>query len=175
MGRLAVVLVGAFFLASCAFAGSDDAERGSGPAAADPRQSVQAVAAALGFVAHSDPDVAVVDGYAILPVAVQRGEQPIAEGNANPCAQPPAEPFTAAERASIRAAFQGRSVHFVGDPVAALSSRGPGALLLAAARPLLGEQRGTVMIISCVPGPQQMLVNVHWDGHGWQAMATGAG
>jgi hypothetical protein len=31
------------------------------------------------------------------------------------------------------------------------------------------------MIISCVPGPQQVLVNVHWDGHGWQAMATGAG
>ena len=174
MGRLAVVLVGAFFLAGCAFADSDDTERGSGPAA-DPRQSVQAVAAALGFVAHSDPDVAVVDGYAILPVAVQRGEQLIAEGNANPCAQPPAEPFTAAERASIRAAFQGRSLHFVGDPVAALSRRGPGALLLAAARPLLGAQRGTVMIISCVPGPQQVLVNVHWDGHGWQAMATGAG
>jgi hypothetical protein len=59
--------------------------------------------------------------------------------------------------------------------VAALSRRGPGALLLAAARPLLGAQRGTVMIISCVPGPQQVLVNVHWDGHGWQAMATGAG
>jgi hypothetical protein len=174
MGRLAVILAGVLLLAGCAFAASDNSRRGSGPAA-DPRQSGQAVAASLAFVAHSDPDVAVVDGYATLPLAVQRGEEPIADGHTSPCAQPPAQPFTAAERATIRAAFHGRSVHFVSDPAAALRRRGPGALLLAAARPLLAEERGTVMIISCVPGPQQVLVNLHWDGHGWQAVAKGTG
>jgi hypothetical protein len=46
---------------------------------------------------------------------------------------------------------------------------------LVAAHPLLGDQRGTVMVIGCVPGPQQFLVNVHWDGQAWQALATGAG
>jgi hypothetical protein len=61
-----------------------------------------------------------------------------------------------------------------GDPDPA-GQREPGALLLTAARPLLEAHSGTVMIISCVPGPQQVLVNVHWDGHAWQAIATGAG
>jgi hypothetical protein len=175
MGRFAATLAGVLTVAGCTFTASDDGAGGPGPAAANPRQSAQAVAAALAFAAHSDPDVAVVDGYAILPPAVQRGERPIEEGHASPCAQPPAEPFTAAERASIRAAFRGRTVQFVSDPAAALNRRRPGALLLAAARPLLGEQRGSVMVISCVPGPQQVLVNLHWDGHDWQAVATGSG
>jgi hypothetical protein len=174
MGRLVVSLL-IVLLAGCASVGSDEAGRGFGPAAENPRQPGQAVAAALAFAAHSDPDVAVVDGYATLPLAVQRGEQPIAEEHTSSCAQPPAHPFTAAERAFIRAAFHGRSVQFVSDPAAALSRRGPGALLLAAAHPLLEGQQGTVIIISCVPRPQQMLVNLHWDGHTWEAMATGAG
>ena len=177
MGRLAVVLVGAFFLAGCAFAGSDDAERGSGPAAADPRQSVQAVAAALAFAAHTDPEVGVVDGYATLPLAVQRGEQPIelAGRGSNPCAQPPAQRFTSSERATIQAAFHDRSVSFVQDPAGALRQRAPGWLMLVATRPLLAGRRGTVMVLSCVPDPQQVLVTVQWDGHAWQATATGAG
>ena len=174
MWRFAATLAGVLTVAGCTFAASDDAG-GSGPSAANPQQAAQAVAAALAFAAHSDPDVAVVDGYATLPPAVQRGEQPIAEGHASPCAEPPAEPFTAAERAALRAAFRGRTVQFVSDPAAALRKRRPGALLLGVARPLLGAQRGSVMVISCVPGPQQVLVNLHWDGHGWQATATGAG
>jgi hypothetical protein len=135
------------------------------------------VAAALAFAAHSDPDVAVVDGYAVLPPAVQRGEQPIdqARTHAAPCAQPPARRFTTAERAAIRAARGGRTVRFVTDPAAALRARRPGALLLVVARPLLGERRGTVMVIGCVPGPQQFLVNLHWNGHAWQALPTASG
>jgi hypothetical protein len=31
------------------------------------------------------------------------------------------------------------------------------------------------MVIGCMPDPQQLLVNVDWDGNGWQARATGAG
>jgi hypothetical protein len=31
------------------------------------------------------------------------------------------------------------------------------------------------MVISCVPDPQQVLVTVQWDGHAWQATATGTG
>jgi hypothetical protein len=117
----------------------------------------------------------VVDGYVTLPVAVQRGEQPIdlAGGDANPCAQPPGQPFTAPELAAIRAGFHGRRVSFVRDPASGLREREPGVLVLAATRPLLDDQRGTVMVISCVPDPQQVLVKMHWDGHGWRATATG--
>ncbi|MET0477843.1 MAG: hypothetical protein ABW222_07785, partial [Actinomycetota bacterium] len=80
------------------------------------------MAAALAFAAHSDPEVGVVDGYAALPLAVQRGEQPIdlAGGHANPCARPPTQRFTSSERAVIQAAFHGRTVSFVQDPAAAL-------------------------------------------------------
>jgi hypothetical protein len=172
--RFAVSLVGVLALAGCA---SEDGVGKPSPAAASPGRPAQAVAAALAFAAHSDPDVAVVDGYATVPLPVQRGEQQIdrPEEHPRPCAQSPAQPFTATERATIRAAFHGRTVHFVGDPAAALRARGPGALLLAATRALLGDQHGTVMVISCVPGPQEVLVNVHWDGHAWQAVATGAG
>jgi hypothetical protein len=108
-------------------------------------------------------------------LAVQRGEQPIdlAGGDANPCAQPPGQPFMSSERAAIRAAFQGRRVSFVADAVAGLRHREPGALVLAASRPLLGDQRGMVMVISCVPDPQQVLVKLYWDGTAWQATATG--
>jgi hypothetical protein len=138
---------------------------------------VQAVAAALAFASHSDPEVGVVDGYATVPQAVQRGQQPIAlaPGQANPCAQPPAQRFTASERAAIRAALHDRTVSFLTDPAGWLAQRAPGSLLLVATRPLLGGQRGTVMVLSCVPDPQQVLVTVQWDGRAWQATATGAG
>jgi len=77
------------------------------------------------------------------------------------------------ERAAIQAAFHGRTVSFVGDPAAGLRERDPGALLLVTTRPLLGNQRGTVMVISCVPDPQQVLVTVQRDGRAWRAVATG--
>jgi hypothetical protein len=48
-------------------------------------------------------------------------------------------------------------------------------LLLVATQPLLAGRRGTVMVLSCVPHPQQILVTVQWDGQAWQATATGAG
>jgi hypothetical protein len=135
------------------------------------------MAAALAFAAHSDPEVGVVDGYATLPLAVQRGEQPIdlAAGHADPCARPPTQRFTSSERSAIQTAFHGRTVSFIQDPTAALRERAPGSLLLVATRPLLRRQRGTVMVLSCVPDPQQVLVTVQWDGHVWRATATGSG
>jgi hypothetical protein len=135
------------------------------------------VAAALAFASHSDREVGVVDGYASVPLAVQRGQQPIVlgGGQANPCAQPPAQRFTAPERATIRTAFSGRMVRFARDPAGWLAARAPGSLLLVATRPLLGDRRGTVMVLSCVPDPQQVLVMVQWDGQAWQATATGTG
>jgi hypothetical protein len=63
----------------------------------------------------------------------------------------------------------------VGVPDLLDGERAPGSLLLVATRPLLGDQRGTVMIISCVPDPQQVLVTVQWGRHTWQATATGTG
>jgi hypothetical protein len=135
------------------------------------------VAAALAFAAHSDPEVGVVDGYASVPSAVQRGEQLIdlAGRQANPCGRSPTQRFTSSERAAIQTAFQGRTVSFVQDPAAALRQRPPGSLLLVATQPLLAGRRGTVMVLSCVPDPQQILVTVQWDGHAWYATATGAG
>ena len=177
MWRVIAGVVGLLALTGCASASGNHDGRspaepppGSGPA-------VRAVAAALAFASHSDPEVGVVDGYASVPPAVQRGQQPIAlgGGQANPCAQPPTQRFTASERAAIRAAFGGRAVHFVTDPAGWLGGRAPGSLLLVATAPLLGDQRGTVMVLSCVPDPQQVLVTVQWDGHAWQATATGAG
>jgi hypothetical protein len=177
MWRLALAVAGMVALASCGSAGADRGARSAEPTTPSPGTAAQAAAAALAFAAHSDPEVAVVDGYVTLPSAVQRGEQPIdlGGGHANPCAQPPGRPFTSVERAAIRAAFHGRRLSLVRDPAAGLRARVPGALLLVVTRPLLGDQRGTVMVISCVPDPQQVLVKVHWDGHAWQATATGAG
>jgi hypothetical protein len=171
--RLVVTLAGALLLAGCASAGSG----GGAAAGANPQRAAQAAGAALAFAAHSDPHVAVVDGYAALPPAVQRGEQPIdlVRGHADPCARPPGRRFTAAERDAIGAALHGRSVQFVADPAAALRTRRAGALVLAAAQPLLGGDRGSVMVVSCVPGPQQVLVNVQWDGHAWRVVPTAAG
>jgi hypothetical protein len=110
-------------------------------------------------------------------LAVQRGEQPIdlAGGQADPCARPPTQRFTSSERAAIQATFHGRTISFVQDPAATLRQRPPGSLLLVATRPLLASRRGTVMVLSCVPDPQQVLVTVQWDGQAWQATATGAG
>jgi hypothetical protein len=177
MWRIIATVVGVFALTSCASAGADHDAPGPAQAPPTPASAVQAVAAALAFASHSDPEVGVVDGYATVPLAVQRGQQPIAlgGGQANPCVQPPAQRFTASEQAAIRAAFGGRTVRFVPDPAGWLGRRAPGSLLLVATRPLLGDQRGTVMILSCVPDPQQVLVTVQWDGHDWQATATGTG
>ena len=177
MWRLAIAVAGVLVLAGCGAAGVGRDVRGPASTTASPGTPVQAVAAALAFAAHSDPAVAVVDGYASLPLAVQRGEQPIdlAGGHANPCARPPGQRFTSSERAAIEAAFHGRRVSFVPDPAAALREHEPGSLLLVATRPLLGDQRGTVMVISCVPNPQQVLVTVQWDRQAWRAVATGTG
>jgi hypothetical protein len=177
MWRVIAAVVAVLALASCGSAGAD--HDAASPAQIRPAKGspVQAVAAALAFASHNDPEVGVVDGYASLPLAVQRGQQPIdlAGGQANPCVQPPAQRFTASERAAIRAAFGGRTLHFVQDPAGWLGSRAPGSLLLVATQPLLAGRRGTVMVLSCVPHPQQVLVTVQWDGHAWQATATGAG
>jgi len=176
MWRTTAAVVGLLTLAGCASTGADHnappPRTPPGPVAAG-----QAVAAALAFVSHSDPEVGVVDGYATVPPAVQRGQRPIAVGGgqANPCARPPDQRFTTSERTAIRAAFGGRTVRFVPDPAGWLDRRAPGSLLLVVTQPLLGDQRGTVMVLSCVPDPQQVLVAVRWDGHAWQATATGAG
>jgi hypothetical protein len=173
----AAVVVGLLVLASCGSAGADHDAPGPTRGGPSPGSPVQAVAAALAFASHDDPEVGVVDGYASVPPAVQRGQQPIAVagGHANPCAQPPAQRFTAAERAAIRTVLHGRTVRFVQDPAGWLGGRAPGSLLLVATAPLLGDRRGTVMVLSCVPDPQQVLVAVQWDGHTWQATATGPG
>ena len=176
MWRVIATVVGVLALTGCASTGNHDGRSPAGPPPG-PGPAVQAVAAALAFASHSDREVGVVDGYASVPLAVQRGQQPIdlGSGQANPCAQPPAQRFTASERAAIRAAFGGRTVRFVQDPAGWLGSRAPGSLLLVATAPLLADQRGTVMLLSCVPDPQQVLVAVQWDGRAWQATATGAG
>jgi hypothetical protein len=173
----AAAVVGLLALAGCASTGADSNARSPSPTPPSPASALQALAAALAFASHSDPEVGVVDGYATLPPEVQRGEQPIAlaPGQVNPCAQPPAQRFTASERAAIRAAFGGRTVHFVTDPAGWLAQRAPGSLLLVATAPLLAGRRGTVMVVNCVPDPQQVLVTVQWDGRAWQATATGAG
>jgi hypothetical protein len=177
MWRITAAVLGVLALASCASAGADHHVPSPAPAPSNPGVAAQAVAAALAFASHSDPQVGVVDGYATVPPAVQRGQQPIAlgGGQANPCAQPPAQRFTAAEQGAIRAAFHGRTIRFVQDPSSWLGQRGPGLLLLVATAPLLGDQRGTVMVLSCLPDPQQALVAVQWDGRAWHATATGTG
>jgi hypothetical protein len=177
MWRFTAAVVGVLALAGCASAGADHDARSATPTPPSPASAVGAVAAALAFASQSDPEVGVLDGYASVPPEVQRGEQPIAlgGGQANPCAQPPTGRFTASERAAIRAAFHGRMVRFVQDPAGWLGERPPGSLLLVATRPLLGDRQGTVMVLSCVPDPQQVLVTVQWDGQAWQATATGSG
>jgi hypothetical protein len=178
MWRLTAAVVAVLILAGCAStAGADRDAHGSAPTTPSPGTPAQAVAAALAFAAHSDPEVGVVDGYASVPLAVQRGQRPIdlAGRQANPCGRSPTQRFTSSERAAIQTAFQGRTVSFVHAPAAALGQRPPGSLLLVATRPLLAGRRGTVMVLSCVPDPQQVLVTVQWDGHAWYATATGAG
>ena len=178
MLRLTAAILGALVLAGCASsAGADRDAHGSAPTTSSPGTLAQAVAAALAFAGHSDLEVGVVDGYAVVPLAVQRGQQPIdlAGGQADPCARPPTKRFTPSERAAIQAAFQSRTVSFVQDLAAALRQRPPGSLLLVATQPLLASRRGTVMVLSCVPHPQQVLVTVQWDGRTWRATATGAG
>src|SRR5215218_3403745 len=157
MSRLTAAVVAVLILAGCAStAGADRDAHGSAPTTPSPGIPAQAVAAALAFAAHSDPEVGVVDGYAALPLAVQRGEQPIdlARGQADPCGRSPTHRFTSSERA----AFHGRTVTFVQDSATALRQRAPGSLLLVATRPLLAGRRGTVMVLNCVPHPQQVLV-----------------
>jgi hypothetical protein len=178
MWRLTAAVVAVLILAGCAStAGADRDAHGSPPMTPSPGTAAQAMAAALAFAAHSDPEVGIVDGYATVPLAVQRGEQPIdlAGKQADPCARPPTQRFTSSERAAIQAAFHGRTVSFIRDPAAAIRERPPGSLLLVATRPLLAGRRGTVMVLSCVPDAQQVLVTVQWGGHAWRATATGAG
>ena len=176
MWRVIATVVGVLALTGCASTGNHDGRSPAGPPPG-PGPAVPAVAAALAFASHNDREVGVVDGYASVPLAVQRGQQPIDLGGkqANPCAQQPAQRFTASERATIRTAFSGRMVRFVRDPAGWLAARAPGSLLLVATRPLLGDRQGTVMVLSCVPDPQQVLVTVQWDGQAWQATATGPG
>jgi hypothetical protein len=175
MWRVIATVVGVLALTGCASASGHHAGYSPAGPPPGPGPAAQAVAAALAFASHSDREVGVVDGYASVPLAVQRGEQPIVlgGGQANPCAQPPAQRFTASERATIQTAFSGRMVRFVRDPAGWLAARAPGSLLLVATRPLLGVRQGTVMVLSCVPDPQQVLVTVQWDGQAWQATATG--
>jgi hypothetical protein len=171
MWRLAVAF-GVLVLAGCGPLQGHEVAGSQGPPI--PGDPAQALGAALALAANSDPDAAVVDGYATLSRRVQRGEEPtdLVAGHARPCARRPLEPFTPAERAAIRAAFHGRNVGFVADPAAALHGRGPGGVLLVVTRPLLDAQRGTVLVIRCVPGPKPVPVDVRWDGHAWQAVAT---
>ena len=178
MWRLTAAVVGVLILAGCAStAGADRDAHRSAPTTPSPGTAAQAMAAALAFAAHSDLEVGVVDGYASVPLAVQRGLQPLdpVGGQPDPCARPPTRPFSSSERAVIQAAFHGRTLSFVQDPAAALRDRPPGSLLLVATQPLLAGRRGTVMVLSCVPNPQQVLVTVQWDGHAWRATATGTG
>jgi hypothetical protein len=178
MWRLTATVVAVLILAGCASsAGADGDSHGSAPTTPSPGTPAQAMAAALAFAAHSDLEVGVVDGYAVLPLAAQRGQEPIdlVRGQADPCARPPTQRFTSSDRAAIHAAFHGRTVSFVQDPTAALRQRPPGSLLLVATQPLLAGQRGTVMVLNCVPHSQQVLVTVQWDGHAWRATATGTG
>ena len=178
MWRLTAAVVGVLILSGCASsAGADGDTHGSAPTTSSPGTAAQAAAAALAFAAHSDLEVGVVDGYASVPLAVQRGQQPLdlVGGQPDPCARPPTRPFSSSERAVIQAAFHCRTLSFVQDPAAALRDRPPGSLLLVATQPLLAGRRGTVMVLSCVPDPQQVLVTVQWDGQAWQATATGAG
>ena len=156
MWKVIAAVVGVLTLTGCASASGNHDGRSPASPPPGPGPAVGAVAAALAFASHSDPEVGVVDGYAIVPLAVQRGEQPIAlgGGQANPCAQPPPQRFTASERAAIRTALSGRTVRFVRDP----------AGWLAASSMTRQPTRST-----------QVLVTVQWDGHAWQATATGTG
>ena len=171
MWRLAVAF-GVLVLTGCGPLQGDEAAGGQGPPI--PGDPAQAVASALAFAATSDPDAAVVDGYATLSRRPQRGEEPLdlVAGHARPCARRPLEPFTAAERAAIRAAFHDRNVVLIAEPATALAARGPGGVLLVATRPLLDGRRGTVLVIRCMPGPKPVPVDVRWDGSAWQAVAT---
>jgi hypothetical protein len=96
MWRITAAVARLLALAGCASTGTDrDAPTSQAPP--DPASAVQAVAAALTFASQSDPEVGLVNGYASVPPAVQRGRQPIplASGQANPCAQPPPQRFSA--------------------------------------------------------------------------------
>jgi hypothetical protein len=104
MWRLTTAVVAVLILAGCAStAGADRDAHGSASTTPSPGTPAQAVAAALAFAAHSDLEVGVVDGYAVLPSAVQRGQQPIdlAGGRGDPCARPPTQRFMPSERAAL--------------------------------------------------------------------------
>ena len=74
MWRLTAAVVTVLILAGCASTtGADRDPHGSAPTTPSPGTAAQAMAAALAFAAHSDPEVGVVDGYASVPLAVQRG------------------------------------------------------------------------------------------------------
>jgi len=173
----ALAAAGVLALAAC---DSRSGVAGQGAAGSDaagaPGSPAQAAAAALVFATGSDPGVMVVDGFATLPLAVRRGQQPIAAASGvRPCAEAAKRPFTPAERAALLVPFQGRTLRFVGDPAAALRQRPAGGLLFVLSPPILGQHNGTIMLVRCVPEAQEHLVNLTWDGNAWQAMATGRG
>ncbi len=175
---IALVIAGALALAACSSASGAAGQSGAGSdSAGAPGSPTQAAAAALAFATGSDAEVGVVDGFATLPLAVRRGQQPIAAagGAVKPCAAAAQRPFTPAERNALLVPFQGRTLRFVADPAAALRQRRPGALLFVLSPPILGQRNGTIMLIRCVPQPQEHLVNLSWDGNAWQAVATGRG
>jgi hypothetical protein len=177
MWRLIVILTGTLALAGCATQGTNGRGGSSQSAttASSTRALGHAVGAALAYLSHNDPDVYVLDGYA-NPQPPSQG--PISDDSPNraragacPTA---AQPFPAADRAAIQAAFTGRTVHFVRDPVTVLHKPSTaGALLLGAIRADLRGERGTVTLLRCEPQVRRVPVDVQWDGHAWQALATG--
>jgi hypothetical protein len=177
MWRLIVIVTGTLALAGCATEGANgqgDASQ-SASTASSARAPGHAVGAALAYLSHNDPDVYVLDGYA-KPQPPSEG--PISDDSPNragahacPTA---AQPFPTADRTAIQAAFTGRTVHFVRDPVTVLHKpSATGALLLGAVGADLRGQRGTVTLLRCEPQVRRVPVDVQWDGHAWQALATG--
>jgi hypothetical protein len=177
MWRLILTLTGTLVLAGCATQGATGEGGTSRPPAtgSSARAPGHAVGAALAYLSQSDPEVYVLDGYA-NPRPPTGG--PISDDSPNraraaACATT-AQPFPAADRAAIQAAFTGRTVHFVSDPVTVLHKQtATGALLLGAVRVDLRGQRGTVTLLRCEPEARKVPVDVQWDGRAWQVLATG--
>ena len=180
MWRLILTLVGTLVLAGCATAGDSSAagaDRQPTARGPSPQHPAHAVGAALASLAHGHPEAYVLDGYTDLrlpplgPISDESANR--SRARAAGCAAPN-QPFPAADRAAIQAAFAGRALHIIDDPAAVLSKLGTtGALLLGAVRTDLHGQRGTVTVLRCGPPARKVPVDVQWDGHAWRALATG--
>jgi hypothetical protein len=178
MWRLVLMLVGALVLAGCAAAGDSGAGEDGQPTASapHPRHPAHAVGAGMAYLAHDHPDAYVLDGYTNLRLPPPG---PISDESANRiraraagCAAP-SQPFPAADRAAIQAAFAGRTIHFVDDPTGLSKLGSTGAPLLGAVHPDLHGQRGRVTVLRCGPPARKVPVDVQWDGHAWRALVTG--